>query len=269
MDKISQYKEFYETLSSLIRISAPLDDVAELVFINRYCNGLCTSVSRKFNLPKEELMAELVLKILSKSLLDSVITQQCRFNGRIFTYQVINIARFLQRKENLYDTRDFNFEWIASESNLETKVIEELSESKLSLSVESIKKQKLQELNELYDVINTKQFNIKNFCQSIELNVYQLMLKLNIKNRYKLLNHPQLYSKELKSVLTEYIALFDKWFLQMDLYIQNLVGQHHNWSSLYSKLKPRLSYTTFVRNYSSPIMWDMPELELMLENLNG
>lgn len=268
MDKISQYKEFCTILNRLIIAKATLDNVAELVFANRYCNGLCTGVSRKFNVPKEDLMAELVFKILDKSLLDAVLKQHCAFNGRVFTYQVMNVARFLQRKEKLYDTRDFNFEWVAAGGDLESDVIGKLSESKLDESIEMIKAKKLQELQMLYSDIGTKKTNIKNFCQSIELNIYQLMVHLKINNRYKLLKHPECYTVELKTILGEYIELFNKWFLQMDLYVQELVNKHNSWLELYNKLKPRLSYATFVRNYSSPTIWDMPELELMVESLN-
>ncbi len=268
MNKLSQYKEFCTTLNHLVITNASLDNVAELVFINRYCNGLCTGVSRKFKVPKEDLMAELIFKILDNTLLDAVLSKRCAFNGRVFTFQVMNIARCLQRKEKLYDPRDFNLDWIAADGDLESDVIDKLSENKLDLSIEMIKIKKLNELQALYEDIGVRKINIKNFCQSIELNIYQLMVQLKIDNRYKLLKHPECYTVELQTILNEYIGLFNKWFLQMDLYIQELINKHNSWLDLYNSLKPRLSYAVFVRNYSAPTMWDMPELELMVEGLN-
>lgn len=269
MSKSSQYNDFYTTLHSLIFANSSLDSIAELVFINRYCNGLCIAIAKKFKISKEDLMAELILNILNNTLLEPVLTKQCAFNGRVFTYEVMNIARYLQRREKLYDKRsDFNFEWIASEYDLESNVIEAIQENKLEVNLKLVKTQKLQELQQIHHEINIGNIDVECFCESVELNINQLMERLKLDNRYELLNHPELHKAGLLVVLNAYIELFNKWFLNMDLYLQELLIKYSGWSSMHKKLNPNVSYSGFVRKYSAPTMWDMPKLEQLVEGVH-
>ncbi len=269
MIKNSQYNDFYIALHDLIQSSTSLDNVAELVFINRYCNGLCTGVAKKFKVSAEDLMAEIILNILDNSLFGAVLSRHCAFNGRVFTYQVMNIAKLLQRKEKTYSSDDLNMEWIPSGEDLEMNVINKLSEEQLSLSLETIKKNKLHELQNLYEEITNGTIDIKRFCQSVELTLYQLMTNIKINNSYKLFNHPEYFASELTLILDKYIELFNKWFLQIDCHIRDLIIQYRDWAGLYRKLNPKLSYAAFTRKYSTPSIWDMSELELLLEVANA
>lgn len=269
MTLITQYGQFTLDIKNLIQNHATTKQLGEVVFKSRYCKRICRVVALKFRVNHEDVHSELTLNVIESSVMQDILNGKIQFAGRIFIFNVMRLARQLQKNQS--NQMEYSLEEIpeiAIENNIEFDTMNKLSNIKLENNLIKLKSNKLQQL-EAYRIEIHEQINLNTFIDVVELNLHQIMSKQAIKSRYTLIHTPLTFKTKLTNLLDEYIRLFKKWFLTMEIYVNNLVTQYKSWLQLYKKLKPNCSYVTFYNKYAAPSIWDMNEFERLVRVANA
>lgn len=259
---LSNYHKFVLELQSYICQEPDYSKISEFIYNNEYCLHTCKMVSRKFNVNDQDLHSELILFIFENDSFRKVLIGDNAFNGRVFTFQVMQLAKKLQSK---FSSDEINVDYIVDKIiDVEESAIEAKHQRSQVTQLEIIKAEKLRELDNYRQKILLGNFKIDELVEVIGLNTAELMVKTGITNRYSLITSPELYREKLVSLFDTYCELYSRWYFTKDAYLKHLIIKYGSFKSLYRFLTPRYTYMSFMNKFSSPSIWDIEELMLLV-----
>ncbi len=259
---LSNYHKFALELQSYICQHPDYSKISEFIYNNEYCLHMCKMISRKFNVDNQDLHSELVLFIFENESFRKVLTGENAFNGRVFTFQIMQLAKKLQSK---FSSDEINIDQIVDKViDVEESAIEAKHQRSQGTQLGILKTHKLKELSDYRQKLLLGDFTINELVEIIGLNTAELMVKAGITNRYSLITSPELYREKLVSLFDTYCELHSRWYFSKDAYLKQLIIQYGSFKSLYRFLTPRYSYMSFMNKFSSPSIWDIEELLLLV-----
>ena len=259
---LSNYHKFVLELQSYICQEPDYSKISEFIYNNEYCLHMCKMVSRKFNVNDQDLHSELILFIFENDSFRKVLIGDNAFNGRVFTFQIMQLAKKLQSK---FSSDEINIDHIVDKIiDVEESAVEAKHQRSQVTQLGIIKTQKLRELNDYRQKILLGDFTIDELVEVIGLNTAELMAKAGIANRYSLITSPELYREKIVSLFDTYCELYSRWYFSKDVYLKQLIIQYGSLKALYRFLTPRYSYMSFMNKFSSPSIWDIEELMLLV-----
>lgn len=244
------YSKFKDKLFQLISKNSDLETIAMLLLEDNYINILCKKIAAKYNIDSEDLRSELVLRVINNQLLASIIQGQHSFNGKVFEFNVINIAKSLAYYEHLEDIDDLD-EIDTTQNN----AVQVVCSNQQLLKYEQLMRNKLNQLLEYRNNIN----KISEYCEIVELTIEELASKLGVK-RNLLIRHPINYKKQLIEILNQYIQLYTKWYSRRSIFLTELVEKYGSTTSLYQALGLNYSYRKFIDKIDSLSLWQIEEV---------
>lgn len=259
---LSNYHKFAMQLQSYVCQNPNYSEISEFIHSNKYCLYMCKMISRKFNVNNQDLHSELILFIFENESFRKVLVGKNPFNGRVFTFQIMQLAKKLQPR---FINDEININQVVDKIiDVEESAIETKHQRSQITQLEALKAHKLKELDDYRQKLLSDNFTIDEFVEIIDLNIAELMIKMGITNRYSLITSPKLYREKLVSLFDTYYELYSRWYFSKDAYLKQLIIQYGSFKSLYRFLSPRYSYMSFMNKFSSPSIWDIEELMLLV-----
>lgn len=268
---MSTYRAFRSELMTVINNHHNTEDIysslAILINSNKFCILIVRSIARKFELDYEDLRGELIAEILSGKVFKQVLEKK-EFNRQVF---YMNIKKLAIKMSMTADKLDFMNEF--DEGNLMTNdnLLDNYSNKHSILKYIEIRQANLKKLLDYRHSILNSIITVTHFQSIVNLSISEIieMLKKYRITRHRLLNNPDKYRKYFIIIIDRYIELFIKYQDVSNNYPAYLKKETQSDTSkaLYEKLKPNYSYLQFQRKLRNLSLWDIEELDKLVQKV--